>query len=161
WEPLQKHLGEATTVLVAADGPLSGLPFAALPGSKPGSYLLEEITIGYVTSGRHLLELDADTSRPKSAGLLALGGLSYGKPDQKGDKLKPPAQDLPGTQVEVERLVQTYRTHFPKEREPLLLRGAAADSGRLKEELTPEKGQPRWRYLHLATHGFFEPSAKY
>jgi CHAT domain-containing protein/tetratricopeptide (TPR) repeat protein len=161
WESLQKHLGDATTVLLAPDGPVSGLPFAALPGSKPGSYLIEEVTIGYVTSGRHLLELDADTSRPKSAGLLAVGGLSYGKPDPKDDKLKPQARDLPGTEVEVERLAQAYRKHFPKEREPVLLRGAAADALRLKKELTPVKEQPRWRYLHLATHGFFEPPAKY
>jgi CHAT domain-containing protein/tetratricopeptide (TPR) repeat protein len=161
WEPLQKHLGDATTVLIASDGPVSGLPFAALPGSKPGSYLIEDLMIGYVTSGRHLVELDADTSRPQSAGLLAVGGLNYGMPDKKEDKLKPWAKDLPGTQVEVERLAQSYRKHFLKGRAPVLLSGAAVDAGRLKEELTPVKDMPRWRYLHLATHGFFEQSAKY
>src|SRR5262249_36883027 len=77
WQPLWPHLGEAQTVLIAPDGPLTGLPFAALPGSKPGTYLLEERTIAYVTSGRHLLELAADTDRP-ATGLLALGGLTYG-----------------------------------------------------------------------------------
>jgi CHAT domain-containing protein len=157
WQPLQKHLGGATTVLVAPDGPVSGLPLAALPGSKPGSFLIaEEVSLGYVTSGRHLLELDADTSRPPSAGLLALGGLSYGQPVKKDDQLKPRAQDLPGTHLEVERLLQSYREYFPKGRQPVLLRGADVDAVRLKEELTPVKDHPRWRYLHLATHGFFE-----
>jgi tetratricopeptide (TPR) repeat protein/CHAT domain-containing protein len=161
WEPLRKHRGDATTVLLAPDGPVSGLPFAALPGSKPGSYLIEEVTIGYVTSGRHLLELDADTSRPKSSGLLALGGLSYGKRDpKKGDAPKLAWSDLPGTRLEVERLAQTFRKQFPKEREPLLLQGDI-DAPRLRKELTPVKETPHWRYLHLATHGFFEPSATF
>src|SRR5262249_52250969 len=97
WEPLVKHLAGATTLLLAPAGPVSGLPFAALPGQKPGSFLLEDVTIGYVTSGRHLLELDADTSRPKSAGLLALGGLAYGKSEKKDIKLL--WQDLPGTHL--------------------------------------------------------------
>jgi hypothetical protein len=47
---------------VAPDGPLAFVPFAALPGSKPGTYLVEEVTLGYVTSGRHLLELAADSA---------------------------------------------------------------------------------------------------
>jgi tetratricopeptide (TPR) repeat protein len=79
WQPLTKHLGNARTVLLAPDGPLAFVPFAALPGSKPDTYLLEDVTLGYVTSGRHLLELAADAAdRPASAGLLALGGLDYG-----------------------------------------------------------------------------------
>src|SRR5207245_532033 len=48
WLPLEKHLAGASTILIAPDGALCGLPFAALPGSKAGSFLLEERTIGYV-----------------------------------------------------------------------------------------------------------------
>jgi tetratricopeptide (TPR) repeat protein len=52
WEPLRPHLAGARTVLIAPDGALVGLPFAALPGSRPGSYLVEDLAIGYVSSGR-------------------------------------------------------------------------------------------------------------
>jgi CHAT domain-containing protein len=37
------------------------------------------------------------------------------------------------------------------------LGGAAADKALLLRALTPGSGEPRWRYLHLATHGFFGP----
>src|SRR5262249_40274244 len=50
WRPLAKHIGDAKTVLLAPDAPLVFVPFAALPGSKPGTYLVEEVTFGYVTS---------------------------------------------------------------------------------------------------------------
>src|SRR5262249_16874942 len=45
WQPLKKHLGDAQTVLIVPFGPLCGLPFGALPGSKPGSFLLQEVAI--------------------------------------------------------------------------------------------------------------------
>jgi tetratricopeptide (TPR) repeat protein len=38
WRPLTKHLDGVKTVLVSPDGALTGLPFAALPGPKPGTY---------------------------------------------------------------------------------------------------------------------------
>src|SRR5262249_14564729 len=44
WQPLEPHLKGARVVLIAPDGALTRLPFAALPGSRPGSYLLEEWT---------------------------------------------------------------------------------------------------------------------
>src|SRR5206468_1683486 len=51
WAPLRDHLAGARTVLVAPDGALGRFPFAALPGSRPGSYLIEDLAIGYVASG--------------------------------------------------------------------------------------------------------------
>jgi CHAT domain-containing protein/tetratricopeptide (TPR) repeat protein len=181
WQPLTKHLGDAKTVLLAPDGPLAFVPFAALPGSKPGTYLLEDMTFGYVTSGRHLLELAADADRPMSAGLLALGGLEYGpRPGRlknvalaKDTRGMERAADvnpnlflqaaywnpLPGTRFEAERIIGTYRENFRDGRAPLLLASTEADADRLRRELTPTAETPRWRYLHLATHGYFQPPA--
>src|SRR5262249_40946434 len=48
WEPLVPYLKGATTLLVSPDEDLGRLPFAALPGGKPGSYLIEEVGIGVV-----------------------------------------------------------------------------------------------------------------
>jgi CHAT domain-containing protein/tetratricopeptide (TPR) repeat protein len=163
WAPLRKHLGKATVVLVSPDGVLSSLPFAALPGSRKGSWLLEEVAIGYLTSGRHLLELEADRDRPASSGLLALGGLDYGPPDRGtgvGLRLGVRRQswdELPGSRREAERIVAAFRAAFPGERAARLLRGAEADAGRFQQEVGTE-AKVRWRWLHLATHAWFDPS---
>ncbi len=63
WEPLKPHLEGATTVLVAPDGPLTGFPLAALPGHRPGTYLVEDLAIGYVSSAHRLVETLAAPSR--------------------------------------------------------------------------------------------------
>jgi CHAT domain-containing protein len=159
WVPLRKHLRGVDAVLIAPDGALSSLAFAALPGSKPGSYLGEELAIGYVTSGRQLLELQADQDAPRGQGLLTVGDLAYGKP-----AAKPPASagfapldfaPLPGTGVEVQRIARLYRQAFPKASAARQLAGTTADAPQLKAELPPTaKASPR--YLHLATHAFFE-----
>jgi CHAT domain-containing protein len=159
WRPLQKHLAGASTVLLAPDGALTALPFAALPGTKPGSYLLEEVALGYVTSGRQLLELAIDPGR-RADGLLAVGDLPYGAaPDAATLALLPgkaALAELPGTRLEVERLARAFRRARPGERVTVLT-GAAVDAARLQRALPAGRGRPGYRYLHLATHGFFEP----
>jgi CHAT domain-containing protein/tetratricopeptide (TPR) repeat protein len=181
WRPLRKYLGDARTVLIAPDGPLSRLPFGALPGDRPGAFLLEEVAIAYLTSGRQLLEVAADRDRPAGSGLLAVGGLDYGpRPDHspavavaggpRGLERDPGAnphlflqtaywKPLPGTRLEAERIARTYRQALGPKAESRLLSGGDADAARLKRELTPEADRPRWRYLHLATHAFFQPAA--
>jgi CHAT domain-containing protein len=160
WQPLRQHLGDARTVLISPDGVLCGLPFAALPGSKPGSFLLEEVAIGYLTSGKHLLET-ADPRLP-GEGLLALGGLDFGKADpaRPTEGVLPrfaPWSYLGGSRLELEQVEHSWRQSFPKGREPQRLSGPDIDKSRLQRELAVSKDSPRWRYLHLATHGFFTP----
>src|SRR5262249_12931784 len=80
WLPVSKHLGGARTVLVAPDGVLCQFPLAALPGSKPGSYLIEEVALAQVASAQQLLDLLQPAAKPKTppGGLLAVGGVDYG-----------------------------------------------------------------------------------
>ncbi len=42
WQPLQEHIADAKTVLISPDGVLARIPFPALPGEKPGTYLIGE-----------------------------------------------------------------------------------------------------------------------
>ena len=45
------------TLLVAPDGALNRLPLGALPGSKPGSYLIEELSVAVIPVPQVLPEL--------------------------------------------------------------------------------------------------------
>jgi CHAT domain-containing protein len=148
WNKLAKALPEADNVFVAADGVLCSLPWDALPGNKPGTYLIEELAIAQIASARQLLPLP---DCRVSAGLLAMGGLDHGKREAGGQGWAA----LPGTALEVRALVQQHRQRFPGGRPARLLEGAAVDKDALAAALTPGKGEPPWRQIHLATHAYF------
>jgi CHAT domain-containing protein len=177
WQPLQPHLSGAKTVLIAPDASLSQIPFAALPGAQPGSFLIEDVAIGYVTSGRQVVEL-LGNPEPGSRGLLAIGGISYDAETAdstlpagivKGPAVSPKkttivsatpplvgARDragfnfLAGTDLEARRCREIYTQVFPKERS-LFLHGSEPTKKRVEDEFSR-----RYQYVHLATHGFFE-----
>ncbi len=143
WQPIEKYLAGASTLLIVPDGPLCSLPFAALPGRKPGSYLLEEHAIGYLTSGRQLL-LPAPCRHGE--GLLALGGVDY------GTAARPTWARLPGADRESAAVEAVFRAAFPK----AVTRRLSGEDARRDELLTllARKGRP-WQCVHLATHGHF------
>jgi hypothetical protein len=92
WDPLQKQLENAQTVLISPDGVINRIPLAALPGQRAGSYLLEEIRLAVVPVPRLLPLLlgglpkgaGASTRTAPAAGnageqsLLLIGDVSYG-----------------------------------------------------------------------------------
>jgi CHAT domain-containing protein/Flp pilus assembly protein TadD len=167
WEPVARQLPEGIdTIYLAPDGELSALPWAALPGSRAGSVLLEEYTFAVVPHGPWLLEQFAVPARTNAAPglLLALGGVAYGAaPDPvvapPGGELlvarrpdRGPATgawlDLPGTVRELDQLVALARG-LPQPPQTLERRGTSASTVRLQRDL------PQARWAHLATHGFF------
>src|SRR5262249_33420303 len=113
WQPLRPHLVGCDTVLLAPDGVLCGLSFAALPGRHAGTYLIEEVALGYVSSGRHVLELAAADDGPRGQGLLAVGGLAYGQARMDGPAATQKRfGDLPGTRREAEQIGRLFRQQF-------------------------------------------------
>ncbi len=175
WEPLDPHLDGATTVVVAPDGPLAYFPLAALPGHRPGTYLAEDLAIGYVSSAHRLVETLASTGEAKAkepeadaAGLLAVGGIDY-QADPGGaaptesaptpgmllaESQRAGFTALAGTGPEVRSIAQRFDAAFHKQ-QALVLTGAAPTKVAVKQQLAQH-----WRYLHLATHGFFESPAR-
>src|SRR5262249_24560009 len=117
WEPIAKALPPGThTVYLAHDGALTRLPWAALPGDRPGRILLEDYAFAVVPHGPALLAaLQPRDKAPAERGtLVAVGGVAYDKeptalpdpalaearPAERGGKaLRWP--DLPGTEREL------------------------------------------------------------
>ncbi len=80
WAPLRKALpAEVKTVYLAPDGALTQVPFAALPGQKAGTVLLEDYAFATVPHGAFLLDRLTRKGQPQPAGgvLLAVGGVDY------------------------------------------------------------------------------------
>jgi CHAT domain-containing protein len=143
WEPVGKLLPEGTeTVYLSPDGDLARLPWAAVPGDKDGSVLLEQYTLAVVPHGPFLLERLLYPA-PPAAGpgrLLAVGGVTYGD-DPRPREGYP---ELPGSAAEL--------------RQVLALAGGRPKAALEQREATVDalvKELPRARYAHLATHGFF------
>jgi CHAT domain-containing protein/tetratricopeptide (TPR) repeat protein len=163
WQPLRKHLPpQIHTVWLAADGMLAQVPWAALPGARPNTILLEELAIALVPHGAFLVQRLQDNAAALAAKplFLAVGGVAYDKApaaaDDAGLNLTfPPVvgdsritwKSLPGTASERAQIVGLARQAL--QGEPLVLQGAAASIAGVSAEL------PKVRFAHLATHGFF------
>ena len=167
WEPVAAHVGGATTVLVCPDGPLCRVPFAALPGSDPAKYLIEEVAVAVAPVPRLLPELLAGRGPTPAApaSLLAVGDVDFDADPAAALALAEPTganwkrvrsgaagrwDRLPGTRGEADELAGLFR--------------AAAPGGRLTRlggveatEAAVRAAAGRSAYLHLATHGFFAP----
>ncbi len=168
WEPLARHFPPGTTtVLVAPDWLVTGVPWAALPGDRPGTVLLEQYAVATIPHAPFLLDrLTSPARSPGQGGLvLAIGGVDYdGIPRPGNDPaartdllaLRPAEagrrrggsgdgwKSLPGTSREVEAVAKVAAP-----RSLLTLRGTEASTTRLLVEL------PTARWAHIATHGFF------
>jgi CHAT domain-containing protein/tetratricopeptide (TPR) repeat protein len=166
WDKVAVHLPAAVrTVFLAPEQRLAFLPFAALPGKRPGTVLLEDHALAVVANGPFLLDRLTNPKQVRgSVGMLAMGGVAYDQTpaiakSTDPDALRAPVavegksltwKALPGTAKETERIVALARAAgIPVK----TLSGAEPSSARLVHDL------PGYRYAHLATHGFFaDPS---
>jgi CHAT domain-containing protein/Tfp pilus assembly protein PilF len=166
WEPIARHLRPGTeTVYLAPEGLLALLPWAALPGSKSGSVLLEEHALALVPHGPFLLDQLTAAEPTRSAGTaVVLGGVDYAQgpeaiPDGQAESRRPADRGrgslswpaLPGTAAERDQVTALARLLAGAE--VVELGGREAGTERLLREL------PRARWAHLATHGFFATTA--
>ncbi|MBA4192464.1 MAG: hypothetical protein C0467_31230 [Planctomycetaceae bacterium] len=168
WGPLVPHLGGATLVLICPDGPLCRLPFAALRGTDPKKFLIEELAIAVVPVPRLLPELLAD--RPaRQASLLVVGDVDFsgdpgaGKLSSEVPVASPTRagglmawKPLDATAGEIRKIEDLFRKNV----------AGAVVTTLSKEDATEvaiRRVAGKNRYLHFATHGFFDetgPSVK-
>ncbi|MCC6124948.1 MAG: CHAT domain-containing protein, partial [Pirellulales bacterium] len=163
WDPLEPHLAGCSTLYLLPDGDLNFIPWAALPGRKPDTCLLEDYTLATASHGRQLYAALTETKRLSERALL-VGGVNY----QESPAEKPtliaaasPAEPilrsspamkqhivwnaLPGTAAET-AAIEKLRETAPG---PVVLQGLDADKQTLRQQM------PQCGYIHLATHGFF------
>jgi tetratricopeptide (TPR) repeat protein/CHAT domain-containing protein len=154
-QPLRPQLAHSERLLLSPDGALNLLPFAALV-DEHGDYLVQHFELSYLTSGRDLLRMSAESSPRSSSVVLAdpnygpsasggapvdssLQPVRSGDLDRSGLVFTP----LPGTSAEA-KLLQSL-LHLDAKN---VLTGDRATEANLRELHGP-------RILHAATHGFF------
>ena len=122
WRELEPHLGRPEVVLVSPDGPLNFLPLAALPGQKPGTFLVQEYAFAVAPAPVLLPDLLARTpGRPEGPSLLLVGGVDFGKAaDTRAPAGRLPAiptdwSELSGTEREVNDLQIQFQEAFPRD----------------------------------------------
>lgn len=168
WEPLEKYLPGVKTVLISPYGELNKLPFGALPGRKPGSYLIEDFAFAIVPVPSVLVNPLNARLRGETSSLLAVGDVDYDvllndsvpgstvsvttRAATGGKELR--FDPLAGTGPEVLAVGRAFRAAFPQV-PPIRLAGDQATEDAFRT------AAPKHRFLHLATHGFFaEPAVR-
>ena len=151
WLPLEKHLDGVKIVLVSPDGPLHGLPWAALPGRKDGTFLLHDYAFAVVPVPQLLPELLRDKPRqPETPAALVVGNVDFGSP-APGTALRFPP--LPGTADESRQIADLFRANFPRA-SLTMLSGKDATRQAFVDRAAAQT------HLHVATHGFFAADAE-
>lgn len=176
WAPLTAAIGDAKLVLVSPDGALGKLPFAALPGSQPGTYLIDDVAVVMIPVPQLLPALvsQAEGADPPRE-LLVVGGVNYdsrgaAQPTAAPSPVTRPWQKrqmelamrsiasggrwqfLPGTDSEVGNISLLYYQETeldPSSDLVVSLRGSAATEEAFRH------WAPQAAILHIATHGFF------
>jgi CHAT domain-containing protein/Tfp pilus assembly protein PilF len=180
WAPIEEKLRGAKIVLISPDGALSRLPFGALPGKTPGTYLIEERTFAVVPVPQLIPQLVQEEGRKQlRKKLLLLGNVDYDAlPAKAPDTTRGIAAgsaDDNADELRDERLVASSRSvppgslHFDPlpgtegeicAIEELYRRAVGAEGVTALRKSQAGKdaflaAARRHGYLHLATHGFF------
>src|SRR6266511_3470982 len=151
--------GKIRRLLIAPDGSLNLIPFAALVDEQ-GRYLVERYSISYLVSGRDLLRLQV--RQPSKSEAVVVADPDYGE-TVVAAQLKRRDVGLPsGMPQTAGSNVSLSQVYFPPLRgtagearalkamlpQATVLTGERATEARLKQLSSP-------KILHLATHGFF------
>jgi CHAT domain-containing protein/Tfp pilus assembly protein PilF len=149
--------GEIHGMLIAPDGSLNLIPFAALVDEQ-NRYLVERYSIIYLTSGRDLLQ--APEPRQNSSAALIVANPAFGRiaGDDAQAELRS-ANSRAGNQGRAKRdLTITFHPLPGTEGEAVAIKSLVPDAKMLLWERATEasiKKVKAPRILHIATHGFF------
>ncbi|MEO1526586.1 MAG: tetratricopeptide repeat protein [Planctomycetota bacterium] len=178
WHPIEQAIGDAPLVLVSPDGPIGRMPLAALPGKRPGTYLIEERSIvripvpGLLPQLMRQTNAEEDDDNGMVYDLLLMGDVDYdaGSADEAPPKKRKKRRSTSGraivgegtrwnrldeAAIEIDAIDRLYEKLYGRDgASVVLLRGGEAT------EAGFEKLAPKSRQVHLATHGFFADPAR-
>ena len=159
WGPLRGSVGEANHVFISPDGFLCELPFGILQEAD-GSYLLEKQHFVYLSDSTKFA-LTEVTHPDVEGSIFATGGINYFKRDDAPDagldrvstrsRVRDSWNSLPATRDEIQALRDLHDFILEWKIPITVVGGKAATEERIRAEL------PGKRYVHIATHGYFEP----
>ncbi len=159
WAPLRDVIGNASTVFVSPDGFLCELPLGILQ-EVDGSFLLEKYRFVYLSDPTLLSEESVDSPYVEGP-LLAVGSIDYFRRDAPAEisasvsstrsRIGSSWTSLPATKVELQHLRDLHDRVLHWKSRMTIVENQAATEERVRSEL------PGNRYVHIATHGYFEP----
>ncbi|NQU50683.1 MAG: tetratricopeptide repeat protein [Planctomycetes bacterium] len=167
WQPLASAIGEVQAVYICPDGFLCELPFGVLTANQQ-DYLLERYRFHYLADPTRFSALEP---QPQSAegSLLMVGGVNYFRREElaaeEGSSIAVPQatssssrarvssnwSSLPATRDELQSLQDLHKYVLEWQAPLTVVEGKAATEERVRAEIAGAK------YVHLATHGYFEP----
>jgi len=153
--PLQKVLGDISTLYISCDGVFNKVNFNSLYNAKRKNFVIDDFTIKQLSSTREIVIHNAGQTARPIAYLFGAADFSFGQPDQvvasgkrNGSALGFQGEDipfLPATEQEVDG-INTLLANSQWETHPF--KKVEATEANLKKTTNP-------RLIHIATHGFF------
>lgn len=159
WEPLRLVVGDAESIFVCPDGFLGELPLGILQ-QEDGGYLLEKHRFSYLADPTRLGQ-EIEPVGEIEGSLFAVGGVNFFRRDEpteraagvlsKRSRVGDSWSSLPATRDELQSLQDLHQYILEWQTPLTVVKGKAATEERIRAEL------PGQRYVHIATHGYFEP----
>jgi CHAT domain-containing protein/tetratricopeptide (TPR) repeat protein len=161
-QPVRPLLGAARRLLIAPDGLLNLVPFAALV-TKQNRYLIERYAISYLTSGRDLLRMQ--TSEPSKNAPLVMANPTFGsiatfatRADQNSRNSSAGNRTSKQGRAQNDSIDIFFQPLLGTEREALAIKAILPEASVLLREQATEtmlRQSKAPSILHIATHGFF------
>ena len=165
WQPLEKQVASAKTLLISPNALTAPLPWPALRIKDPDVCLLYQFAVAIVPIARFLPELMARAPAQESTAaqpkVLLVGDVDFGatpgvtelaansRSAARGHSATQ-WQSLPGTRQEVAAIKGSVAKRFGNS-SVTELSGAGATESAIRQQAE------KHRYLHFSTHGFFAP----
>jgi CHAT domain-containing protein/Tfp pilus assembly protein PilF len=150
--------GEPRHLLIAPDGSLNLIPFAALV-DEGNQYLVKDYSISYLTSGRDLLRLQR--SEPSKNAPLVVANPDFGRVvsvGRQGGQTSGKSQAGNQARARIDPTQALFQPLPGTEDEALAIKALLPNASVLQREEATEtalKEASGPRILHIATHGFF------
>ena len=145
WEPIQKEIGQYSTIFMSPDGVYNQINLEAIP-TPDGKYVIDNSNIVIVSNTKdlYLRKLKAKSSGTSNTATM-FGNPAFYLTASASNNIP----SLPGTEIEVNELQELLKQKGWSTNKYV---DSNATEERVKELESP-------KIFHIATHGFYTPSA--